>query len=90
MFVIRHDLNNSIMNLICRNKFNGHQLGDEPGSSPRAVQKPRQALNSHITVQVPEWSKGYDSRSYDESLAGSNPALDISRSHGVVGKHIGL
>ena len=53
--------------------------GDEPGSSPGRVQKPRQALNSHITVQVPEWSKGYDSRSYDESLAGSNPVLDISR-----------
>ena len=27
-------------------------------------------------VQMPEWSKGYDLRSYDESFTGSNPVLD--------------
>lgn len=30
-------------------------------------------INYEISVRLPEWSKGYDLRSYGESLVGSNP-----------------
>ena len=39
---------------------------------------------------MPEWSKGYDLRSYGESLVGSNPTPSNKCSHSSVGQSVGL
>ena len=38
----------------------------------------------------PSWSKGYDLRSYGESLVGSNPTPSNKCSHSSVGQSVGL